>query len=164
MRLRESSVRQILPILPLDHPSNILNCTPTAQPHSSVSDYTLYKHIDPEVPESQRTRQLLVWSAHRASATPTSSSSYLTQQGKDLPPKLNSEGTKVLQQVQDQIIKMLVNKLIDTSVYDDDTIPSSSTQVKANEQNVMNRNREERFLARIERCVYAVDLIYAHGG
>lgn len=59
---------------------------------------------------------------------------------------------------------MLVNKLIDTSVYDDDTIPSSSTQVKANEQNVMNRNREERFLARIERCVYAVDLTYAHGG
>ena len=53
---------------------------------------------------------------------------------------------------------MLVNKLIDTSVYGDDTGASSSTQVKANEQNVMNRNREEKFLARIERYVHSTDL------
>ena len=164
MRLRESSVRQIFPILPLDHPSNMLNCTPTAQPHSSVSDYTLYKHIDPEVPESQRARQLLVWSAHRASTTPTSSASHSTQQGKDPPPKLNSEGAKILRQVQERIIKMLVDKIIDTSAYSDDTSTSSSTQVKANEQNVMNRSREEKFLARIERYVHTADLIYVHCG
>ena len=138
------------PLFFLDYSLNVLNRMPTAQPHSSVSDFTLYKHIDPEVSESQRTRQLLVWSAHRASATPTSGPSHMTQV-KDPPPKLNSEGTKVLRQVQEQVIKMLVNKSIDTSVYGDESSPSSSTQVKANEQNVMNRNREEKFLARIER-------------
>lgn len=140
----------------LDHPSNVLNGASTAQPHSSVPDFTLYKHIDPEVPESQRARQLLVWSAHRASATPTSSSIHSTQQGKDPPPKLNSEGTRVLQQVQERMIKMLVNKSIDTSVFGDEPSTSSSTQAKANEQNVMNRSREERFWARIERYARAV--------
>ena len=156
MRLQASLVRSTPSILLLDHSSNVLNCPPTAQPHSSVPDFTLYKHIDPEVPESQRARQLLVWSAHRASAKPTSSSIHSTQQGKDPPPKLNSEGTKILQQVQERIIKMLVNKSIDTSVFGDEPSTSSSTQVKANEQNVMNRSREERFLARIERYAPAV--------
>jgi len=54
---------------------------------------------------------------------------------------------------------MLVNKLIDTSVYGDGTGTSSSTQVRANEQNVMNRGREEKFLTRIERYVHTVELI-----
>lgn len=123
-----------------------------AKPHSSVSDLTLYKHIDPEVSESQRARQLLVWSAHRASSTSASSSTSSAQQGKDPPPKLNSEGVKILRQVQEHTIKMLVDKLVDTSVYGDDAGASSSAQLRANEQNVMNREREERFLARIERA------------
>lgn len=147
----------------LNCPSNTLNCTRTAQPHSSVSDFTLYKHIDPEVPESQRARQLLVWSAHRASAASISSSSRSTQQSKDPPPKLNSEGTRILEQVQERIIKMLRDKSIDTSAYSDETGASPSTQLKANEQNVMNRNREGRFLARIERYVY-VNFIHPRGG
>ena len=162
MKLRASSVRLILILL--DRPPNVLNCSPTAQPHSSVPDFTLYKHIDPEVPESQRARQLLVWSAHRATATAASNSIHSTQQGKDPPPKLNSEGANVLQQVQERIIKMLVNKSIDTSAYGGETATSSSTQVKANEQNVMNRSREERFLARIERCAHAVSSMRAYGG
>lgn len=131
----------------------MLNCAPTAQPHSSVSDLTLYKHIDPEAPESQRARQLLVWSAHRASSTLTSSSIHSTQQGKDPPPKLNSEGVKILQQVQEHTIKMLVDKLVDTSVFGDETSTIPPTSMRANEQNVMNRGREEKFMARIERYV-----------
>lgn len=134
----------------------MLNCTPTVQPHSSVSDFTLYKHIDPDAPESQRTRQLLVWSAHRASSTPASTSIHSTQQGKDPPPKLNSEGVKILRQVQERTIKMLVDKLVDTSVFGDETGTVSSTQVRANEQNVMNRGREGKFLARIERYVHVM--------
>ena len=137
----------------------MLNYIPTAQPHSSVSDLTLYKHIDPEAPESQRARQLLVWSAHRASSAPTSRSSsiYSTQDGKDPPPKLNSEGAKILRQVQERTMKMLVDKLVDTSVFGDETSTISSTQMRANEQNVMNRGREEKFLTRIERYVRVVD-------
>ena len=132
-------------------------------PPKRVSDVTLYKHIDPKVSEPQRARQLLVWSAHRASTTPTSSSIHSMQQGKDLLPKLNSEGTTVLSQVRERIIKMLIDKAIDTSAYSDDTSTSSSTQVKANEQNVMNRSREEKFLARIERYVHVEDLIRVYG-
>lgn len=145
-----------------DHSLGVLNYPPTAQPHSSVSDFTLYKHIDPEAPESQRARQLLVWSAHRASSIPALSSIHSTQQGKDPPPKLNSEGAKVLRQVQEHTIKMLVDKLVDTSVFGEETTTVSSTQVKANEQNVMNRGREEKFLARIERYVNAVDWLCLH--
>ena len=59
---------------------------------------------------------------------------------------------------------MLVNKSIDTSAYGDETSTSSSTHVKANEQNVMNRSREEKFLARIERYVRVVDFIHVYGG
>jgi hypothetical protein len=59
---------------------------------------------------------------------------------------------------------MLVNKSIDTSAYGNETSASSSTQVKANEQNVMNRSREEKFLTRIERYVHVVDFIRVHGG
>ena len=101
-----------------------------------------------------------MWSAHRAS----SSSTHSTQQGKDPPPKLNSEGAKILRQVREHTIKMLVDKLVDTSVYGDDPNTSSSTQVRANEQNVMNRGREKKFLARIERYVHATDWVYVRGG
>jgi kinetochore protein Mis13/DSN1 len=153
MRLRALLVRWFS----VDNSSCVLNCTPTVQPHSSVSDFTLYKHIDPEAPESQRARQLLVWSAHRASSAPQSTSIHSNQQGKDPPPKLNSEGAKILRQVQERIIKMLVDKLVDTSVFGDESSAISSTQVRANEQNVMNRGREEKFLARIERYVHVVD-------
>ena len=58
---------------------------------------------------------------------------------------------------------MLRDKSIDTSAHGDETSANPSTQVKANEQNVMNRNREEKFLARIERYVHA-DVIYLHDG
>ena len=105
-----------------------------------------------------------MWSAHRASATPTSGSIHSTQQAKDPPPRLNSEGARILGQVQERIIKMLVTKLIDTSAYGDEISTSSSTQVKANEQNVMNRSREEKFLTRIERYVYVVDFLHLYGG
>ena len=157
MRLRGSLVRCV--------PSgSSIKCTElyaTAQPHSSVSDFTLYKHIDPEVSESQRARQLLVWSAHRALTAPTSSSSRSTLQAKDPPPKLNSEGVKILEQVQERIIRMLREKSIDTSAHSDETSTKPSTQVKANEQNVMNRNREEKFLARIDRYVH-LGFIHLH--
>ena len=59
---------------------------------------------------------------------------------------------------------MLVNKSIDTNAYSDETTTSSSTQVKANEQNVMNRSREEKFLAQIERYVRVVNSIHLYGG
>lgn len=58
---------------------------------------------------------------------------------------------------------MLVGKSIDTSAHGDETSTSSSTRVKANEQNVMNRGREERFLARIERYVHFADSIHVYG-
>ena len=56
---------------------------------------------------------------------------------------------------------MLREKSIDTSTRGDETSTNPSTQVKANEQNVMNRNREEKFLARIERYVH-LDFIHLH--
>lgn len=59
---------------------------------------------------------------------------------------------------------MLVNKSIDTSAHGDEASTSSSTPVKANEQNVMNRSREEKFLARIERYVHVVDFILVYDG
>lgn len=83
-----------------------------------------------------------------------SSSSHPSQQGKDPPPPLSPEGAQMLRNVQEQLIKMLADKQIDTNVYNDGSGTNDAAQAKENEQNVKNREREINFMARIERSVY----------
>src|SRR6266511_2793202 len=46
-----------------------------AQPHNSVLESSFYKHIDTDLHDPERIRQLLIWCSLRAAAAPASSSS-----------------------------------------------------------------------------------------
>ncbi|KAH9830289.1 Mis12-Mtw1 protein family-domain-containing protein [Rhodofomes roseus] len=126
-----------------------------SQPHTSVSDSSFYKHIDGDLPEPARARQLLIWCSHRVMnqlEQPEASSSKRREpkdSGKD-PPPLSVEGAQLLKRVQESVIKMLAEKLVDTNVYGA-TDAADSRPKKENEQNVKNRAREIRFNAHNQR-------------
>lgn len=133
-----------------------------SQPHASVSDSSFYKHIDCDLPEPQRARQLLVWSAARALtrlSEPSSSSKPSrppskgsnSSRGKD-PPPLDDDKKALLKTVQEDFIRMLAERKIDTSVYSRDKTPCKGTNLKPNEQNVKNRAREVTFQEHINRA------------
>ncbi|KZT23294.1 hypothetical protein NEOLEDRAFT_1136608 [Neolentinus lepideus HHB14362 ss-1] len=136
------------------------------QPHPSVSDSSLYKHIDTDLPEAQRARQLLIWCSSRAmnrnasSSKPSSSSSSKHKSGdpgKDPPVNLkplSSDASKLLRAVQEDAIRMLAERKIDTNVYNPNGMSSDTSmkKMKPNEQNIKNRAREVRFTEHIERA------------
>ncbi|KAG1821579.1 Mis12-Mtw1 protein family-domain-containing protein [Suillus subaureus] len=132
------------------------------QPHATVSDSSFYKHIDCDLPDPQRARQLLVWSAARAMTriSEASSSSSKSQSkskasgsgsGKD-PPPLDERRKQILKTVQDDFIRMLAEKKIDTPVYGHvlDGQAGDERDLKPNEQNVKNKEREIKFREHIE--------------
>ena len=135
-----------------------------SQPHASVNNSSFYKHIDCDLPEPQRARQLLVWSAARAvsrsseassSANPSKPPSKTSSShGKD-PPLLDDRRKQILKTVQEDFIRMLAEKRIDTSVYSqaEDGKTVKEGVLKPNEQNVKNRAREVTFQQHINRCV-----------
>ena len=113
----------------------------TAQPHTSVSDTSFYKHIDCDLPDAARAKQLLIWCSSRALASsafapdPVGSGSPARggrdkqkDKGKDkdngkekgketspLPP-LTEDQKVVLRGVQEGIMRLLVDGKISTSV------------------------------------------------
>ncbi|KZT35794.1 hypothetical protein SISSUDRAFT_1130872 [Sistotremastrum suecicum HHB10207 ss-3] len=129
------------------------NSSIITQPHGSVKETSFYKHIDPDLPEALRARQLLLWCATRTAgvSTPSSPSSSSTP----LPP-LSQDGQKVLKQVQDQVIKWIAEGRIETPVGlapdDENVLPNGKGLLREHEQNVKNRKREDDFLKEIERC------------
>ncbi|KAL5526291.1 hypothetical protein ACEPAF_8014 [Sanghuangporus sanghuang] len=123
-------------------------------PHTSVSDNSLYKHIDPELPESQRIRQLLIWVASRAKEALSSRGG--KRKANDAPPPdanlppLPPGGAELLKEIEDDIIQQLAEKKIDTSAYSGPSGVNGSWKLKENEQNVKNRAREKLFTEQIE--------------
>ena len=123
----------------------------------SVSSF--FKHIDTELPEPQRARQLLIWCSNRAMNEPagqapeaSSSKQKSANSGKD-PPALSAAQADILKRTQESIIKMLAEKKVDTNVYGGSGSQSDSNRpLKENEQNVKNRARESRFNGHIQRC------------
>lgn len=138
------------------------------QPHATVSDSSFYKHIDCDLPDPQRARQLLVWSAARAMTRISEASSSSKSQskskasssgsGKD-PPPLDEHRKQILKTVQDDFIRMLAEKKIDTPVYGHglDGQVGGEQNLKPNEQNVKNREREIKFREHIERASAEAD-------
>ncbi|KAF8554457.1 hypothetical protein OG21DRAFT_1508894 [Imleria badia] len=133
-----------------------------SQPHASVNDSSFYKHIDCDLPEPQRARQLLVWSAARAVSRSSEASSSTkplkppskssSSRGKD-PPPLDDRRKQILKTVQEDFIRILAEKKIDTSVYGhgEDGKSVRDGVLKPNEQNVKNRAREVTFQQHINR-------------
>ncbi|KAG9310560.1 Mis12-Mtw1 protein family-domain-containing protein [Chiua virens] len=132
------------------------------QPHASVADSGFYRHIDRDLPEPQRVRQLLVWSAARASsrlseassAEPSKPLSVPSSSGGKDPPLLDDRRKRILKTVQDDFIRMLAEKKIDTVVYSnrksDKTMKEGT--LRSNEQNVWNRARQVTLQQYINRA------------
>lgn len=130
-----------------------------AKPHASVSDTSLYKHIDTDLPEAERIRQLLIWTTSRAleplSAAAANGRGRKSLSSKrppdqDLPP-LPPGGDQLLREVEAELIRQIAEKRIDTSGYGGPSEGSSSAwALKENEQNVRNRAREKLFSEQIE--------------
>jgi kinetochore protein Mis13/DSN1 len=74
--------------------------------------------------------------------------------GKD-PPPLDERRKQILKTVQDDFIRMLAEKKIDTPVYGHglDGQAGGEQKLKPNEQNVKNKEREIKFREHIERFV-----------
>ncbi|KAH8112630.1 Mis12-Mtw1 protein family-domain-containing protein [Phellopilus nigrolimitatus] len=128
------------------------------RPHTSVSDTSLYKHIDPDLPESQRVRQLLIWVSSRAMDPPSSSSRTRGRKSivgqvppePQLPP-LPSGGAELLKEIKADLVRQLAEKKIDTSAYSGPPeVNGSAWKLRENEQNVKNRAREKLFTEQIE--------------
>ena len=143
----------------VNHASN-WNIRPVAHPHTSVSVSSFFKHIDCELPEPQRARQLLIWCSNRAmnelaDQAPQASSSRQasTNSGKD-PPPLSTAQTELLKRTEESLMRMLAEKKVDTNVYGAGGSQNGDAQhpLRENEQNIKNRAREARFNGHIQRC------------
>ncbi|EIW57165.1 uncharacterized protein TRAVEDRAFT_149392 [Trametes versicolor FP-101664 SS1] len=135
-----------------------------SHPHTSVSVASFFKHIDSELPEPQRARQLLIWCSNRAmnelaDQAPQASSSRRksTNSGKD-PPPLSSAQADILKRTEESLIRMLAERKVDTNVYGGAGSQSGDGRpLKENEQNVKNRMREARFNGHIQQSKQEAD-------
>ncbi|EAU83308.2 hypothetical protein CC1G_10749 [Coprinopsis cinerea okayama7 len=127
------------------------------QPHNSVSEASFYKHIDADLPDVERIRQLLIWCALRAAAKPSlpssSSASSSTAPPSDLPP-LSAHAQAALKKMQDDFVRMLAEKKVDLSPHSTDPLPPppEGVTLRENEQNVRNRQWEVRYSSHIQRA------------
>ncbi|KZT00942.1 uncharacterized protein LAESUDRAFT_664952 [Laetiporus sulphureus 93-53] len=126
-------------------------------PHTSVPSSSFHKHIDQDLPEPARARQLLIWCTHRAMTESPEQrqalSSILGEQqrpGKD-PPPLSAQGAQVLTRVEEKMIRSLAEKRVDTNVYGVVESEDTAKPKRENEQNVKNRAREIKFNAHNQR-------------
>ncbi|KAH9025471.1 hypothetical protein EDB85DRAFT_2149808 [Lactarius pseudohatsudake] len=107
----------------------------------SVNDTSLYKHIDSELPDPDRARQLILLCAARAPLP-------APREGKDPPSQPSEKGVKLFQDMKDDLLLLLAERKIDLKGMRNDE-PGSATnrgvEVRANEQNVNNRGRTTRF-------------------
>ncbi|PPQ83326.1 hypothetical protein CVT25_003965 [Psilocybe cyanescens] len=124
------------------------------QPHNSVSESSFHKHIDCDLPEPERLRQLLIWCSLRAASNPSSATTSSKPPPPPLPP-LSAEGAQVLKSVQEGLVRMLAGKEINLSLYEPEA-GSSSTKppedLRENEQNVRNRQWEVRYTQHIQQA------------
>ncbi|KAG6853876.1 hypothetical protein C0991_000483 [Blastosporella zonata] len=115
------------------------------QPHNSVADTSFYKHIDADLPDSDRVRQLLIWcSARAAAASPSSPSSSSTNPDPPPPPlpALSAKAEHALKCVQEDIVRQLAERRVDLSLFGNHEEKEPQGELAANKQNVTNRTWE----------------------
>ncbi|KAH9847254.1 Mis12-Mtw1 protein family-domain-containing protein [Lenzites betulinus] len=129
-----------------------------SHPHTSVSVTSFFKHIDADLPEPQRARQLLIWCSDRAMKEladqplqASSSRRKSTNSGKD-PPPLSPTQADILKRTEESLIRMIAERKVDTNVYGGAGSQSGDGRpLRENEQNVKNRAREARFNGHIQQ-------------
>lgn len=114
-----------------------------------MDDGSLYKHIDSELPDPDRARQLIILCAARAPIP-------APREGKDPPSEPSEKGTKLLQGLKDNVLRLLAERKIDlnaTSIDRPGSPANGSLDVRPNDQNVNNRARTTRFKDEIRMYV-----------
>lgn len=121
--------------------TSLTSFLPAAQPHSSVNDGSFFKHIDSELPDPDRARQLIILCAARAPLP-------APREGKDPPSEPSEKGAKLLEGLKDNVLRLLAERKIDlnaTSIDRPGSPANGSLDIRPNEQNVNNRARTTRF-------------------
>ena len=115
-----------------------------------MNDNSLYKHIDSELPEPDRARQLFLLCAARAPLP-------APREGKDPPsPQQSQKAVKLFQDTKNDLLLRLAERKIDINAMRDDqpgSAASRGVEVLPNEQNVNNRARTTLFKDQIRLCV-----------
>lgn len=114
-----------------------------------MSETSFYKHIDADLPEPDRLRQLLIWCSSRATASPHPS----TTASPSIPlASLSDKSKQALKSTQDDLIHKLAERRIDLSIYSSGSEPSEKPQTE-NAQNVTNRGWEVTYKSQIDQYV-----------
>lgn len=114
-----------------------------------MDDASLYKHIDSELPDPDRARQLIILCAARAPLP-------APREGKDPPSKPSEKGMKLLQELKDDVLLLLAERKVDLNGMATDQLGSAANESgdeRPNEQNVNNRARTVRFKDEIRTYV-----------
>ncbi|KAL0953316.1 hypothetical protein HGRIS_004563 [Hohenbuehelia grisea] len=129
-----------------------------SQPHNSVSESSFYKHIDCDLAEPERVRQLLIWCSSRAAASYMSplSSSHPSSSKAPPPqlPLLSTKAASALKTVQDDLVRMLAERKLPIRLYYSPAERDAEAEgkKKENEQNVKNRQWEQTYSGQIQRA------------
>ncbi|KAJ4487538.1 Mis12-Mtw1 protein family-domain-containing protein [Lentinula aciculospora] len=113
-----------------------------SHPHSSISESSFFKHIDTDIPDSERLLLLLTWCTSRSaqSYASTANASDTT-----LPP-LSEQEVVVLNKVQQDLLRQLAVRKIDIGPNPQSQSSSGTNQhTRVNEQNISNRKYEKQF-------------------
>jgi len=129
-----------------------------ALPHGSVSDSSFYKHIDCDLPDAERVRQLLIWCSSRATHGVSNTPSKSQPEPQPPLPPLSAQGVLLLKKTQEDVIRMLAERKIDLSLYGPEVSGSGNGNgvqetLKENDQNVTNRNWEVTYGNHVQRRV-----------
>ncbi|KAK1220136.1 hypothetical protein PQX77_017127 [Marasmius sp. AFHP31] len=87
--------------------------TPPAEPHKTVSHESFYKHIDTELPKSERLRQLLIWCHSRTAHNP---STFDSSDPSELPP-VSTAADELFKEVCETSLQILADGQIDLNPY-----------------------------------------------
>ncbi|CAE7076849.1 unnamed protein product [Rhizoctonia solani] len=109
-----------------------------ATPHASVPPDTFYRHVDPDLPDSLRLRQVICWTASRATE----------KQSSRKPSPIVQD---LLKSIQSQTIKRLASGQIDTSITPSRT-SDSSKPLPPHPKNVTNAQAISRLEAYNQAC------------
>lgn len=123
-----------------------IRCFVAATPHPSVPPDTFYRHIDPDLPDALRLRQVLCWTASRASDRPIPSTS--PSDSSSAPSPLVQD---LLKSIQSATIKQLASGQINTAI-SSQRPPDANKRLAPNPRNVVNAQAISRLEAYNQAC------------